>query len=204
MVDSKHDQANNRSGSTLAGTGVPQRICCGVCMPWTLRYARAACAADVTTCMHHAPKADDDTQGLNWVTPFHVMFMHGSQVNAIAIMLHMNVIFRSSMAADQYCTDYRAEMKQIRSGVLDDDLLQFANGLQVCSTVTKSAIRCQTSTLHARVRMFWLQAWDEEVAAGLAAVATFQRCLGGLEASQPPKEATEVYARLMQLVCVVM
>jgi hypothetical protein len=52
------------------------------------------------------------------------------------------------------------------------------------------------------LRVCWMQAWDEEVAAGLAAVATFQRCLRGLEASQTPKEASEVYTRFMQLVCV--
>jgi len=45
-----------------------------------------------------------------------------------------------------------------------------------------------------------MQEWHDEVAAGLAAVATLQRSLSELQPSEPSKESLAVYNRLLELV----
>lgn len=84
----------------------------------------------------------------------------------------------------------------------DDLLVQFADELQVGNHVPIALplLRFSLCKQQPRQAGCYVQGWDAETAAGLAAVTTLQRCFGELESSQPSKETEDVYKRLMELV----
>jgi hypothetical protein len=143
--DSKHDQHEGRYAYQLAATldldaHVPQHKLCEVCRCHKMDK-------DSVHINHHRMHLKltrcpwfESGDSLSCHAMVNVMFMHRSQLAATTTTLHTVLLFLTKRNPDQSRTDVGVKMEQARSGVLVDDLLQFANGLQVCATVPTYAI----------------------------------------------------------------